>query len=116
MGLDKPHDPLIGTTIISPSPHRAHYSLNRILGKGSFSKVFQAHLLNQPNTTQLTRSVALKLIQINTTTTLNTNPAHLITQDQMPTDETENVRMSTLREIEILKVFLKYTQQNTPSF
>jgi len=95
-----PLDPLIGTTIISPSPNRTQYSLTRILGQGSFSKVFRANLLN----TQPSHSVALKLIQINSTTS-NTNATHhhLITQDQMPTDEAENVRMSTLREIEILK-------------
>ncbi|WAQ86290.1 hypothetical protein PtA15_7A16 [Puccinia triticina] len=69
---------MIGTTIVSPSPNRNRYYLNRILGQGSFSKVIQAHLLNQTNNQP-------------------------VPSDQMPSNETDNIRMSTLREIEILK-------------
>ncbi|KAH9453885.1 hypothetical protein MJO28_006867 [Puccinia striiformis f. sp. tritici] len=96
--LEQEEHPLIGTTVTSTNSNRTKYHLTRILGKGSFSNVFQAKLKQHSSSSS---TVALKLIRITTSTT--SVPQDLITQDQMPTDEAENVRMSTLREIEILK-------------
>lgn len=109
--LINPSEPWIPSTIVSPSSG-TRYRLQNILGQGGFSRVIRASPqpidptsnLHPHPSSSLPPTVALKLIRIKSSTQANTPPPHiLITQDEMPSDEAESIRISTLREIEILR-------------